>query len=577
MLRGRNLFILIFLFVFVRMHSDSSNQIFNIKVSGTVVNPIYDSIRIADNDITLDSKGSFNQVIHVGYEGYHKLIHANEADIFLSKGMKLIINLDAKNFYQSLKFKGKGAEKNNFLNGEAGKFRKINYGQLLTLDTEAFLIEGTQIEDDFHRRLDFFIKKHPGCDSKFKKFQRAAITYRFADFFLFHSKVKELIAQLDQLECAHHLKKYLGKLNFNDETLLKSKVYLEFLDTYIKVRIEGDFRKDIGLKNADHFLLKGKLRFIKRFFTNQNVKNYLLYSTMGYFIDNYGITGMDDVIDAFFDNCENQGYKDKIKRLVESTRKKNKGVTTKIFKKGSDYALHAYIFKPQKIKKADKRPCIVFFHGGGWFLGDASWAFEYCRHFQKKGMVAISAQYRLTGRHNISALDCMADAKSAIRWIRDNSAELGIHPDKIVAAGWSAGGHIAASAAMIPKFDEEGEDLSVSSKPNALWLLFPGLNVAKDNWFIEQLKGKADAEECSPSNYIKKDLPPCIIFQGTKDREVPYWTIEKFDKEMKEKGNMCMLHAFKDRPHLFFRNKEDSKRIIELSDEFFESLGYYPK
>ena len=85
----------------------------------------------------------------------------------------------------------------------------------------------------------------------------------------------------------------------------------------------------------------------------------------------------------------------------------------------------------------------------------------------------MTADYRVASRHAAKVVDCIKDAKSAVRWIRTNAARLGIDPNRIVAGGGSAGAHIAAAAANIRDFDEPGEDRSTSSVPNALVLFNP--------------------------------------------------------------------------------------------------------
>ena len=66
-------------------------------------------------------------------------------------------------------------------------------------------------------------------------------------------------------------------------------------------------------------------------------------------------------------------------------------------------------------------------------------------------MVAIAADYRVHKRHGAMIADCVSDAQSAIRWVRVHADRLGVDPERIAAGGGSAGGHLAASTAVIPR------------------------------------------------------------------------------------------------------------------------------
>ena len=64
----------------------------------------------------------------------------------------------------------------------------------------------------------------------------------------------------------------------------------------------------------------------------------------------------------------------------------------------------------------------------------------------------------MKSRHGVTPKECVEDAKSAVRWLRQNAAKLGIDPNRIVAAGGSAGGHIAACTGLAPGLEADGED-----------------------------------------------------------------------------------------------------------------------
>ena len=98
------------------------------------------------------------------------------------------------------------------------------------------------------------------------------------------------------------------------------------------------------------------------------------------------------------------------------------------------------VFLPAGHKPTNKRPVIVFFFGGGWATGAPNQFYQQARYFADRGFVAISADYRTFNKHKTTPFECVADGKSAIRWVREHAKELGVDTQKVVASGGSAGG-----------------------------------------------------------------------------------------------------------------------------------------
>ncbi len=128
------------------------------------------------------------------------------------------------------------------------------------------------------------------------------------------------------------------------------------------------------------------------------------------------------------------------------------GAEVETYKTAGDTKLNLYIFQPLGWKATDKRPAIVCFFGGGWTNGTLRQFLPQCKYLAQRGMVAIAADYRVASRNQVKAVECVKDAKSAIRFVRKNAARLGVDPDRIVAAGGSAGGHLAAACGTIAGF-----------------------------------------------------------------------------------------------------------------------------
>ncbi len=211
-----------------------------------------------------------------------------------------------------------------------------------------------------------------------------------------------------------------------------------------------------------------------------------------------------------------------------------------VYKKVGERELHLNIFDPKDFKTSDKRPCFLSIHGGGWTGMSPLRQYPYAAHFAELGMVGISVEYRLVTKDSgTTVFDCVKDARSALRYVRAHAAELGIDPQKVVANGGSAGGHLAAGTALFDGIDDPGDDLSVSCVPNALILYSPVIDTSKEG-YGNKLCG-ARWQEISPLHRVKSGVPPTIVFHGTKDSATPFKGAKSFYEAMQQAGNQCEL------------------------------------
>lgn len=253
-----------------------------------------------------------------------------------------------------------------------------------------------------------------------------------------------------------------------------------------------------------------------------------------------------------------------------------------VYKTVEGTELSLWVFTPKDHQPTDSRPAIVFFFGGGWKNGSPTQFEQQCRYLASRGMVAITADYRVASRQGVKAVECVRDAKSAIRWVRSHAKELGIDPQRLAAGGGSAGGHLAACAGVISEFDDAKEDPAVSSRPNAMVLFNPAVSfdpaLAGDDRRAAGLSERmgVEPEKLSPAHHVQPRLPPALVLIGTKDFLIA--GNRQFVERMKAAGNRCDLDLYEDREHGFFnygrKGSADFLKATESMDRFLTSLGY---
>ena len=272
---------------------------------------------------------------------------------------------------------------------------------------------------------------------------------------------------------------------------------------------------------------------------------------------------------------------------VEMVKQKPMG-TPYVYKTVEGRELHLFVINPADWKATDKRPAIVFFHGGGWEIGKgAPTQFNYQgKYLATRGMVSIQVEYRLIANNRKETpLGACQDAKSAMRWVRSHSAELGIDPNRIAAGGGSAGGHLAAFVGMVEGTDDPNDNLKVSCRPNAMVLYNPALLHA-DKFANSGPNAKKPAvmgdlleqyKKISPYFSVSHDDPPGIILVGSEDGILPQDALQSFLEKCKAAGVRMESVVYPGEGHSFFGLSRSLDRFFDTTtemDKFLGSLGW---
>src|ERR1700674_3814178 len=111
-------------------------------------------------------------------------------------------------------------------------------------------------------------------------------------------------------------------------------------------------------------------------------------------------------------------------------------------------SIPARIYTPLRLRSANGlAPCLVFFHGGGWVIGNLDTHDVVCRKLADEGqLIVISVDYRLAPEHKFPA--AVDDAIAATKWIAGQAREFGIDATRLLVGGDSAGGNLAAVVAI---------------------------------------------------------------------------------------------------------------------------------
>jgi acetyl esterase/lipase len=252
-------------------------------------------------------------------------------------------------------------------------------------------------------------------------------------------------------------------------------------------------------------------------------------------------------------------------------------IDTIVYKKIDTSNLIMKVVYPPNFSTSETYPAMVFFFGGGWKRGSIEHFEMQADYFAKRGIICFLADYRVESRQGATIVECVKDARSAIRYLRKNADRFSIDGNKIIAAGGSSGGQLAAATAISDGPDESTDDISISPFPNALVLFNPAVDLGPGTGLYENKNLEDIYQLISPLHIINKETPPTILFLGTEDQLISVEDVKKYKQKIDEIGSRCDLFLYEGQKHGFFNFRSSEKYYKETvyeTDKFLGSLGY---
>lgn len=260
---------------------------------------------------------------------------------------------------------------------------------------------------------------------------------------------------------------------------------------------------------------------------------------------------------------------------------------TPVYKQiGDSVSMHLNIYYPKDHTSGDPKPVVIYFFSGGFVQGSPIQWEETCKYLASRGMVAITADYRVISRNGGNAINCVVDAKSAVRYVREHAAEMHIDPARVVVAGGSAGGLLAIECALNDsKWEDPQDNKHISCVPDLMVLQNPVISTTEFKFRIEKFKDNKDtpdslshAAELNPLTHMRPNMPPAIVFHGTLDPISKFKIVKEYQKLYTDAGGEFDVHPFAGEKHGFAAmNKKGGKNYVEclrLTDSFFVAHGY---
>ena len=308
--------------------------------------------------------------------------------------------------------------------------------------------------------------------------------------------------------------------------------------------------------------------------------------------------------------CVGTTHSSEYKTIRDFAERDVRPITTENYKTLGDTELKILVCKPDGLKAGDKRPAILWIHGGGWVSGAPEIFIPQMKYFASRGVVSFSVQYRLykgfsyinnkelsaeenaklkaaklkkynTDPADPSIADIVQDCEGAMMYIRKNAKQYGVDPQKITSIGDSSGSHLAASLGTLARDEACSNAVVACSSISDLTTGF-GPDYIKRSKGLEDKKMEDDPDRLKRAKAVSPIFnivngPSILVLAGGNDwlKDEP----ENFYKALKAKGVNCEYKVYPKAQHAFIvysytaSLKEITQAVLDI-DAFLVNLGF---
>jgi acetyl esterase/lipase len=432
------------------------------------------------------------------------------------------------------------------------------FGRLSRLPPDDFTAAWDEWRDERAAELSALAARHAAAPQRVER-ETERLRYAWARGRVLYPEIRRQTLRDSTFRVAPSYHDYRRELDLEREDLLELPEYVDFLKSLLFEEARAMREFDPERRRGENQFTRAQWDAAARLIHDSEVLRRVRGEVLLGHLESYTHEGVEPLVEELLDEAPGD-LSVRLKEAYDAHLARSPGDLVEVYKSvdGADLEVHVFGLEPES---QTSRPAVVWFHGGGWNIG-AWWWCPLCSAFGGRDMVRVLVEYRVWGRHGTTAVEAVEDARDALAWVRANADRLGIDTDRIAAAGFSAGGHLAVSLAVLPfEGARPAAAIDVSGPPDAT-----------DDPLMRGLVPRDTLEAVSCLVHVRAGQPPILMAFGGEDE----WghKAPAFADAARALGNRVDVHFYPDAGHFFlFEDPGAEADLAGKIDEFLTSVG----